>query len=131
MSVLQCNYTYLYQVSFIHITVNKLSIKHNQSRHRLPRHSSHRLTHPLPGSVPLSLILKHPSPPWHVQNEVQVMLAFWRPHLLEVHGVALSQEHLIIFNMSSGARGTLSGTVVGVRYVEPSYQRIHVWRIEL
>ena len=55
MSVLQCNYMYLYHISFMHITVNKLSIKYNQSRHRLPRHSSHRLTHPLPGSVPLSL----------------------------------------------------------------------------
>ena len=40
---------------FMHITVNKLSIKHNQSRHRLPRHSSHHLTRPLTGSVPLSL----------------------------------------------------------------------------
>ena len=55
-----------------------------------------------------------------MQNEVQAMLAFWHQHLLELHGVALSQEHLIIFNMSSGARGTLSGTVVGVRDVEPS-----------
>ena len=54
MSVLQYNYMYLYHISFMHITVNKLSIKH-KSRHRLPRHSSHRLTLPLPGSVPLSL----------------------------------------------------------------------------
>ena len=55
MFVLQCNYMYLYHISFMHITVNKLSIKHNQSRHRLHRHSSHRLTHHLPWSVPLSL----------------------------------------------------------------------------
>ena len=54
-----------------------------------------------------------------MQNEVQAMLAFWHPHL-ELHGVALSQEHSIIFNMSFGARGTLYGTVVGVRDVEPS-----------
>ena len=98
MSVLQCNYMYLYQISFMHITINKLSIKHNQSRHRLPRHSSHRLTHPLPGSVPLSL-------DWSIHHHLGMCRMkykpcwrFWHPHLLEMLAVALSQEHLIIFN---------------------------------
>ena len=61
-----------------------------------------------------------------MQNDVQAMLAFWHPHLMELHGVALSQEHLIIFNKSSGVRGTLSGTVLGVRDVEPSVWSIRV-----
>ena len=70
--------------------------------------------------------LKQPSPPWQAQNEVHAMLALWHPHRLDLHGVVLPQEHLIIFSMSSGARITPSATVVGVRDVDPS-RRVYPW----
>ena len=65
--------------------------------------------------------LKHPSPPCHAQHAVQAMLALWHSYLLDLHGMSLSQEHLIIFNVSSGARATLSTTVALV------FLSIRVW----
>ena len=69
--------------------------------------------------------LKHPSPPWHAPNAVQAMLTLWHPHLLDLHGMSLSQEHLIVFNISSGARVTFISNSSCIRDVEPSRLLVH------
>ena len=129
MSVLQCNYMYLYHISFMHITVNKLSIKHIQSRHRLPRHSSDRLTHPLPGSVHFSFFgLKHLSPPWHVHSR-RCVLASPSPRIVWSSTITRALDHFqyVIWSkrhiVRNGCGSQRCGTVVSGPSVG---QMIHV-----
>ncbi|KAG0723002.1 hypothetical protein GWK47_005760 [Chionoecetes opilio] len=49
------------------------------------------------------------------QNIVHDRLALRQPHLDEQQGVSLSHPHLISSKTASGARLTVSGTVVGTR----------------